>query len=680
MNRLDARRFPSETGWLLALLATTVLINAWTMAGWLADPRGQSDAIPWQQLVMLISPGLALHVMVSRGRTKRSVPLSDTKFRDAGKLIDELAERANLTKKPKVHFNKDMGARAFVTGIPAEPFLVLGPELLALHAMGGGHRSVFEAVIRHELAHVRAGDLRRLAVVSALRFTNLFCALWLAFILALSTANDVTVGQLVVGLVRGIGLVLLAELIARTYLRVREHHADLDAADSGREALRAALAGGPDFTTARQWLRRHPGGQARVAAVEQSTVVLASGAGQAYLGAATAGVALVSLQDNLLGNGPKSPQETVILVALLIGVPLVIFTAFTQWRGAWDSAVRKRGYPLLFATALFTGLLLGSHLSPYSRVSGFGPTGIPLSAPLLVWFAIGAVALCWWLHALGTARARKDPEARRLDRFLLIAGSAAAVVGGWLITAVWTWAARLLGIRIGCTDERLADTPVCLPENETRVVESVLRDFVFSPWLVVVAAVVAASLVLPGLIARRPTARWQAIAGVVVIAGAVLVAASGTPAPPRVSRAEIRPVIETGRAATDTLPADLRFDCEPPPAPRGDGTVQLCTADRTEKYLLGPVELTGSHFGEASSGPSQYGAGIEITLTFTDAGTRQWAEVTARNVDKQLAIVVDGKVVSAPRVNEAITGGTTTLNGKWTPDEAEALVALINGG
>ena len=82
----DPRRFPSETGWLLALLATTVLINAWTMAGWLADPAGRDDVVPWTQMIILISPGLALTTLISRRRVKRSTPLSDTRFRDAGKL------------------------------------------------------------------------------------------------------------------------------------------------------------------------------------------------------------------------------------------------------------------------------------------------------------------------------------------------------------------------------------------------------------------------------------------------------------------------------------------------------------------------------------------------------------------------------------------------------------------
>ncbi|HVK23513.1 MAG TPA: M48 family metalloprotease [Actinokineospora sp.] len=673
----DPRRFPSETGWLLALLATTVLINAWTMAGWLADPAGRDDVVPWTQMIILISPGLALTTLISRRRVKRSTPLSDTRFRDAGKLIDELADHTSLATKPQVRFNKDLGARAFVHGIPAQPLLMLGPELLALHSMGGGHRTVFEAVIRHELAHLRAGDLTRLAVVTTLRFTNAFCALWLVAILALFTTANMTVGQLVIGIVRGIGLVLLAELIARTFLRVREHHADLLAAEGGREALSAALSGGPDVSTARQWLRRHPGGRERTAAIERSTVMLASGPGQVFLGAATAGVALISLQNSLLDSDPKAPQDMILLAALLIGVPLVLFTAFTQWRTAWDPSARRRGLPVLFAAALFAGLLVGSHLSPYTRISRRGPTGIPLSAPLLVWFAVGAVALCLWLHTLGTARARTDPEARRLDRFLVLAGTCAAIVGGWLIAALWTWAARILGIRIGCTDADFADSPVCTTGFENQVAQSVLRDFVHGPWFAIVAVLVAASLVVPGLVARRPTAKWQAVVGLVAVASAVVVAVSGEKAKAPVSRAEIRPVIETAPAAQDNLPKELQFDCPLKHKATPDLT-QACSTDRKEKYALGPAELTGADFGTATAGPSSYGT-IEITLHFTEAGARRWTALTARSIGKQLAIVVDGAVISAPQVRETISGNGATLSGQWSLEEAKAMVAVING-
>lgn len=69
-----------------------------------------------------------------------------------------------------------------------------------------------------------------------------------------------------------------------------------------------------------------------------------------------------------------------------------------------------------------------------------------------------------------------------------------------------------------------------------------------------------------------------------------------------------------------------------------------------------------------------------VTMSFDDTGKRQFAEVTKNSTGRQLAIVLDGKVQSAPRINEAITGGEAQITGNFTPEEASELALVLRSG
>ena len=68
-----------------------------------------------------------------------------------------------------------------------------------------------------------------------------------------------------------------------------------------------------------------------------------------------------------------------------------------------------------------------------------------------------------------------------------------------------------------------------------------------------------------------------------------------------------------------------------------------------------------------------------IDIKLTDNGSKRFAEVTRQNIGKRLAIVIDGKLYSAPRINSAITGGEAEITGAFTKAEAENLAARLNG-
>jgi preprotein translocase subunit SecD len=66
-----------------------------------------------------------------------------------------------------------------------------------------------------------------------------------------------------------------------------------------------------------------------------------------------------------------------------------------------------------------------------------------------------------------------------------------------------------------------------------------------------------------------------------------------------------------------------------------------------------------------------------ITVKFTTAGTQKVAQVTESLVGKKLAVVVHGKVLSAPYVHEAITGGSAEISGNFSEAEATRIASLI---
>jgi preprotein translocase subunit SecD len=69
-----------------------------------------------------------------------------------------------------------------------------------------------------------------------------------------------------------------------------------------------------------------------------------------------------------------------------------------------------------------------------------------------------------------------------------------------------------------------------------------------------------------------------------------------------------------------------------------------------------------------------------ILVNFTEEGGEAFATYTQENVGKQMYIVLDGKVVSAPTINEAIPGGQATITGNFTTEEARNQVEQLNAG
>jgi SecD/SecF fusion protein len=88
-------------------------------------------------------------------------------------------------------------------------------------------------------------------------------------------------------------------------------------------------------------------------------------------------------------------------------------------------------------------------------------------------------------------------------------------------------------------------------------------------------------------------------------------------------------------------------------------------------------EMTGETVVDSRPTVDMYG-GYEILLRFNDVGAKKFADVTGANVGRLLGIVLDGKLYSAPRINDAIRGGSAQITGRFTQREAIELSNVLN--
>lgn len=99
-----------------------------------------------------------------------------------------------------------------------------------------------------------------------------------------------------------------------------------------------------------------------------------------------------------------------------------------------------------------------------------------------------------------------------------------------------------------------------------------------------------------------------------------------------------------------------------------------------EFYLVErEAQMDGKEIDNAYAAMDQYGQ-RQILLSFKTKGALQFGEVTSRNVGRQLAIVLDGQLYSAPVIRQAITGGNAEISGNFSREDAENISnALVSG-
>ncbi|MGA9160851.1 MAG: protein translocase subunit SecD [Actinomycetota bacterium] len=116
-----------------------------------------------------------------------------------------------------------------------------------------------------------------------------------------------------------------------------------------------------------------------------------------------------------------------------------------------------------------------------------------------------------------------------------------------------------------------------------------------------------------------------------------------------------------------------------------DKNVVFQDRDDATRYQLGPVEITGEAIDKATAvynagSSTSVGQGWEIRFDLTGDGSGKFADVTTRLQGRQLAIVVDDQVISAPTVQSPITNGTGVITGSFTEARAKDLATQLNAG
>ena len=94
----------------------------------------------------------------------------------------------------------------------------------------------------------------------------------------------------------------------------------------------------------------------------------------------------------------------------------------------------------------------------------------------------------------------------------------------------------------------------------------------------------------------------------------------------------------------------------------------------------GKAPLDGGAVNDASVEYSNVNGSPEVSMVMNGEGARTWARLTADNVGRQIAIVLDGMGYSYPRVNGEITGGRSAITGNFTVTEAEDLANVLKSG
>ena len=126
-----------------------------------------------------------------------------------------------------------------------------------------------------------------------------------------------------------------------------------------------------------------------------------------------------------------------------------------------------------------------------------------------------------------------------------------------------------------------------------------------------------------------------------------------------------------------------------------DQPVVTCDDSYSEKYILGPVELTGEDISDASSGTITTSQGAStgewaVNIKFNADGTKTFADVTTRlyaygqadstDPRNRFAIVLDGGVITAPTTNAVISNGEPQISGSFTQASANTLADQLKYG
>jgi len=110
------------------------------------------------------------------------------------------------------------------------------------------------------------------------------------------------------------------------------------------------------------------------------------------------------------------------------------------------------------------------------------------------------------------------------------------------------------------------------------------------------------------------------------------------------------------------------------------GTMILPSQDGGNELLYEDVALGGESLTDAQPGFDQQTGRSVVTFKFDTRGAVTFSDITSKNVGKRFAIVLDNQVLTAPVIQQPITGGSGQISGSFTPQSANDLAVLLRAG
>ena len=126
------------------------------------------------------------------------------------------------------------------------------------------------------------------------------------------------------------------------------------------------------------------------------------------------------------------------------------------------------------------------------------------------------------------------------------------------------------------------------------------------------------------------------------------------------------------------LPVDVKFAFTVKPYDPDGKFVQLVALKITNRE--GRAAMDGDVVTDANQSFGQYASSAEVSMTMNAEGAKQWKRLTAENIGKSIAIVLDGYVYSYPTVQAEIAGGRSQITGDFSVNEAKDLANILKSG
>jgi preprotein translocase subunit SecD len=114
--------------------------------------------------------------------------------------------------------------------------------------------------------------------------------------------------------------------------------------------------------------------------------------------------------------------------------------------------------------------------------------------------------------------------------------------------------------------------------------------------------------------------------------------------------------------------------------PIGDEYLPMQDKPEEKIAVRNRVDVDGGDLTDARAASDPQTGQWVVDFTFNSVGARRFADITRANVNRRFAIVLDGKVISAPVIREPITGGRGQISGNFTAESATDLAVLLRAG